>query len=400
MSATARALAAAGATRLDVLLTLVDRDDSYSDSRVPADAVEGAAHVARAWFVASESVSPSPNPRASAPLAGVEPTLASLAPLVHALFRSPHGDPPARVRTLTSALDLAALGFRRAARGAESTASIDAAPAARRVVEALARVVAASPDPSAREKARLALSRAFACADASARFRLVSELLADAPSPAVAAMVLTRATRDAAAEWDVEPDFQVEFAREEESREEIATRDPTPSFAFATPEALALVEGQIRRAIGTHASDATWPPAHDPAGAADVLGAALNYVRFATMRGSRADRAGAWKRRREVMAASVVPARAWAARRLDAIVAEEARERGVEEGGESSRERAAWEAQMGLHHVVEVCDRVVEFVREEESREGIARSTGKGEAEGKAEGKAEGEAEGEASARE
>jgi len=400
VSATARALAAAGATRLDVLLTLVDRDDSYSDSRVPADAVEGAAHVARAWFVASESVSPSPNPRASAPLAGVEPTLASLAPLVHALFRSPHGDPPARVRTLTSALDLAALGFRRAARGAESTASIDAAPAARRVVEALARVVAASPDPSAREKARLALSRAFACADASARFRLVSELLADAPSPAVAAMVLTRATRDAAAEWDVEPDFQVEFAREEESREEIATRDPTPSFAFATPEALALVEGQIRRAIGTHASDATWPPAHDPAGAADVLGAALNYVRFATMRGSRADRAGAWKRRREVMAASVVPARAWAARRLDAIVAEEARERGVEEGEESSRERAAWEAQMGLHHVVEVCDRVVEFVREEESREGIARSTGKGEAEGKAEGKAEGEAEGEASARE
>ena len=51
---------------------------------------------------------------------------------------------------------------------------------------------------------------------------------------------------------------------------------------------------------------------------------------------------------------------------------------------------------MGLHHVVEVCDRVVEFVREEESREGIARSTGKGEAEGKAEGKAEGEAEEEA----
>ena len=99
VSATARALAAAGATRLDVLLTLVDRDDSYSDSRVPADAVEGAAHVARAWFVASESVSPSPNPRASAPLAGVEPTLASLAPLVHALFESPHGDPPARVRT-------------------------------------------------------------------------------------------------------------------------------------------------------------------------------------------------------------------------------------------------------------------------------------------------------------
>ena len=73
-----------------------------------------------------------------------------------------------------------------------------------------------------------------------------------------------------------------------------------------------------------------------------------------------------------MIAASVVPARAWAARRLDAIVAEEARERGVEEGGESSRERAAWEAQMGLHHVVEVCDRVVEFVREEEAREGIA----------------------------
>lgn len=407
VSATARALAAAGATRLDVLLALVDHDDSYSDrdrgdvaTSISADAVEGAAHVARAWFVASESVSPSPNPRASAPLAGVQPTLASLAPLVHALFKSPHGDPPARVRTLTSALDLAALGFRRAARGAASTASIDAAPAARRVVEALARVVAASPDPSAREKARLALSRAFACADASARFRLVSELLADAPSPAVAAMVLTRATRDAAAEWDVEPDCTAERAREEERREDIATRDPTPSFAFATPEALALVEGQIRRAIGTHASDATWPPAHDPAGAADVLGAALNYVRFATMRGSRADRAGAWTRRREVMAASVVPARAWAARRLDAIVAEEARERGVEEGGESSRERAAWEAQMGLHHVVEVCDRVVEFVREEESREGIARSTGKGEAEGKAEGKAEGEAEGEASARE
>ena len=322
-------------------------------------------------------------------LAGVEPTLASLAPLIHALFESPHGDPPARVRTLISALDLAALGFRRAARGAASTASIDAAPAARRVVEALARVVAASPDPSAREKARLALSRAFACADASARFRLTAELLADAPSPAVAAMVLTRATRDAAAEWDVEPDVPAERARGKR-REDVATRDPTPSFAFATPEALALVEGQIRRAIGTHASDATWPPAHDPAGAADVLGAALNYVRFATMRGSRADRAGAWTRRREVMAASVVPARAWAARRLDAIVAEEARERGVEEGGESTRERVAWEAQMGLHHVVEVCDRVAEFVREEESREGIARSTGKGEAEGKAEGKAEG----------
>ena len=224
VSAAARALAAAGATRLDVLLALVDRDDSYSDrdrgdttTSTSADAVEGAAHVARAWFVASESVSPSPNPRASAPLAGVEPTLASLAPLVHALFESPHGDPPARVRTLTSALDLAALGFRRAARGAASTASIDAAPAARRVVEALARVVAASPDPSAREKARLALSRAFACADASARFRLTAELLADAPSPAVAAMVLTRATRDAAAEWDVEPDFQVERAREEET---------------------------------------------------------------------------------------------------------------------------------------------------------------------------------------
>ena len=292
------------------------------------------------------------------------------------------------------------MGFRRAARGAASTASIDAAPAARRVVETLARVVAASPDPSAREKARLALSRAFACADASARFRLTTELLADAPSPAVAAMVLTRATRDAAAEWDVEPDVPAERARVEKRREDVATRDPTPSFAFATPEALALVEGQIRRAIGTHASDATWPPAHDPAGAADVLGAALNYVRFATMRGSRADRAGAWTRRREVMAASVVPARAWAARRLDAIVAEEARERGVEEGGESTRERVAWEAQMGLHHVVEVCDRVAEFVREEESREGIARSTGKGEAEGKAEGKAEGEAEGEASARE
>ena len=96
-------------------------------------------------------------------------------------------------------------------------------------------------------------------------------------------------------------------AREEE-REDAATRDPTPSFAFATPEALALVEGQIRRAIGTHASDATWPPAHDPAGAADVLGAALNYVRFAT-REDRARIGGAWRRRREVMAASVVPAR-------------------------------------------------------------------------------------------
>ena len=35
---------------------------------------------------------------------------------------------------------------------------------------------------------------------------------------------------------------------------------------------------------------------------------------------------------------------------------------------------------MGLHHVVEVCDRVVEFVREEEAREGIAQSTEGGEA--------------------
>ena len=63
------------------------------------------------------------------------------------------GTRPARVRTLTSALDLAALGFRRAARGAESTASLDAVPAARRVVDALARLVAASPDP-ARAKTR------------------------------------------------------------------------------------------------------------------------------------------------------------------------------------------------------------------------------------------------------
>ena len=412
VSATTRALAAAGATRLDTLLALVDRDGSYPDrdgSCVPADAIEGAARVARAWFVAGESVSPFPSPHASAPLAGVHPTLASLAPLVHALFTSPRGDPSARVRTLASALELAALGFRRAARGEESTASLDAVPAARRVVDALAYLVAASPDPAARENARLALSRALACADSPARFRLVSEMLAAPPSPAVAAMLLTRATRDATTEWGIEPSrvasemcgetslvstslvstrvsLAVDGEAETEPRTETDANAPALRAAFATPEALALVERQIHRAIGVCESGETWPPVNDPVGAADVLGAALNYVRFATMRAragdgvrsrsedesTREDRAGAWRRRREVIAASVVPARAWAARRLDAIVAEEAGGRGDDEDGEPSRERAAWEAQMGLHHVVEVCDRVVEFVREEEAREGIA----------------------------
>ena len=407
VSATTRALAAAGATRLDILLALVDRDGSYSDrdgSCVPADAIEGAARVARAWFVAGESVSPFPSPHASAPLAGVHPTLASLAPLVHALFTSPRGDPSARVRTLASALELAALGFRRAARGEESTASLDAVPAARRVVDALAYLVAASPDPAARENARLALSRALACADSPARFRLVSEMLAaPPPSPAVAAMLLTRATRDATTEWGIEParvatetsgetsqrvSLAVDGETETEPQRETDANAHALRAAFATPEALALVERQIHRAIGVCESGETWPPVNDPVGAADVLGAALNYVRFATMRAragdgvrsrsgpedesTREDRAGAWRRRREVIAASVVPARAWAARRLDAIVAEEAGGRGDDEDGEPSRERAAWEAQMGLHHVVEVCDRVVEFVREEEAREGIA----------------------------
>ena len=415
MSATTRALAAAGATRLDTLLALVDRDGSYSDrdgSCVPADAIEGAARVARAWFVAGESVSPFPSPHASAPLAGVHPTLSSLAPLVHALFTSPRGVPSARVRTLASALELAALGFRRAARGEESAAALDAAPAARRVVDALAYLVAASHDPAARETARLALSRALACADSPARFRLVSEMLAaPPPSPAVAAMLLTRATRDATTEWGIEPARAASETRGEKSLDGETETEPRTETdanaralraAFATPEALALVERQIHRAIGVCESGETWPPVNDPVGAADVLGAALNYVRFATMRAragdgvrsrsrsgsgsgpedesTRDDRAGAWRRRREVIAASVVPARAWAARRLDAIVAEEAGGRGDDEDGEPSRERAAWEAQMGLHHVVEVCDRVVEFVREEEAREGIAQSTEGGEA--------------------
>ena len=151
-------------------------------------------------------------------------------------------------------------------------------------------------------------------------------------------MVLTRATRDAAAEWDVEPDVSAERARVEKRRR--GRRD-------ARPDAFVRVRHSGGAGAGRGADTPRDRDARErcdvaagarPAGAADVLGAALNYVRFATMRGSRADRAGAWRRRREVMAASVVPARAWAARRLDAIVAEEARERGVEEGGIDARE--------------------------------------------------------------
>ena len=131
------------------------------------------------------------------------------------------------------------------------------------------------------------------------------------------------------------------------------------------PAAVKAVESQIAFALDPGSRPARGvgsTPAwlRDASAVADVVGAALNALRFVLMRegglgpewkGSAP--AGAWPRRRELLDAAVKPAAEWARERL----------------AECDEKDGGWEALMGYHHVLEVSERIVEFCEERDERE-------------------------------
>ena len=89
--------------------------------------------------------------------------------------------------------------------------------------------------------------------------------------------------------------------------------------------------------------------------------------------GRATDHTGVWGRRQEVRRRFVIPAMEWAEEHLKRITTAAAATTAgsdpaveVEDDGEGGgeEEKAAWEAQMGLHHVAEVGRRIVEFITE------------------------------------
>ena len=142
------------------------------------------------------------------------------------------------------------------------------------------------PDAKLRETARVALMRALGCAAPDARLALITALLeAPPPSSAVAALLLTKLKQHAAAEWP-----RAAAAAQVESVGDSGVAGPSP---FASPALLSLVEGQVARAldasrggsggaVGWSGANASW--LQDPQGAADVIGAGLNVLRFVLMR--------------------------------------------------------------------------------------------------------------------
>jgi hypothetical protein len=108
----------------------------------------------------------------------------------------------------------------------------------------------------------------------------------------VAALLLTRLKKDAAAEW---PRPVATTTKEPVAGGASASTSATTSASspFVSPAMLSLVEGQIARAldaskggsggsVGWSGANAAW--LQDPRGAADVIGAALNVMRFVFMR--------------------------------------------------------------------------------------------------------------------
>ena len=134
------------------------------------------------------------------------------------------------------------------------------------------------PEPSLRETARLALSRALGCVAPAARLALVTRLLeAPPPSSAVAALLLTRLKRDAAAEWPRPVAAAVGGAApagapapegapaapapEAEARAASAPVSASASSPFASPAMISLVEGQIGRALdASRGGSGGWGP--------------------------------------------------------------------------------------------------------------------------------------------
>ena len=267
-------------------------------------------------------------------------TLAKIAPLANALVGSERSP-----THFVSGLELASLAFRRAPQGME-----DGCVAGRELMRKLQVVMARTADASARELARKGFVRALALHRPRRRLDVLRQCLeAPAPSGAVAAMLVTLVKREMENAWPERPG--------EEQADE-------PARPFL-PAAVAAVESQIAHALdpgsrprrGVGATPA-W--LSDASAVADVVGAALNALRFVLMRegGSGpawkgSPPAGAWARRRELIDTAVTPAAEWARERL----------------AECDDGDGGWEARMGFHHVLEVSERIVEFCEERDERE-------------------------------
>ena len=302
-----------------------------------------AALIAWRWLVEAEEQTPWPSiVNEGSPLGdGCSClTLAKIAPLADALVGSERSP-----THFVSGLELASLAFRRAPQGME-----DGCVAGRELMRKLQVVMARTADAGARELARKAFVRALALHRPRRRLDVLRQCLeAPAPSGAVAAMLVTLVKREMENAWPERPG--------EEQADE-------PARPFL-PAAVAAVESQIAHALdpgsrprrGVGATPA-W--LSDASAVADVVGAALNALRFVLMRegglgpewkGSAP--AGAWPRRRELLDAAVKPAAEWARERL----------------AECDEKDGGWEALMGYHHVLEVSERIVEFCEERDERE-------------------------------
>jgi len=301
-----------------------------------------AALIAWSWLVEAEERTPWPSiVHEGSPLGDgcTSLTLANIAPLAVALIGSERSP-----THFVSGLELASLAFRRAPQGVE-----DGCIAGHELMRKLQVVMARTADADARELARKGFCRALATHRPRRRLDALRRCLeAPPPSGAVAAMLVTLVKREMENAWPETPG--------EEQADE-------PARPFL-PAAVSAVESQIAVALDREGSRqrqrrAAW--LGDASAVADVVGAALNALRFVLMRESGCvgpawkgcEPAGAWRRRREIVDGCVEPAAEWARGMLA-----ECRDG---EGG--------WEARMGFHHVLEVSERIVEFCEERDERE-------------------------------
>ena len=309
----------------------LDESDTSAVTKTTVSYVATALIVWR-WLVECEETTPWPEVvKPGGPLGDgcTDLTVAQIAPLANALIASERSP-----THFSSGLELAALAFRRAPCGVE-----DGCVAGHELMRKLQVVMARTADSVARESARLGFVRALALHRPRRRLDVLRQCLdAPPPSSAVAAMLLTLVTKETERAWPGK-------AGEKQPDE--------PQRPFL-PAAVASVEAQIALALDPGSKPGRAAPwLADSACAADVIGAALNALRFVLMReGCNVERmeppSGAWIRRGEILAKSVRPAAEWAKARL----------------AECDEDDGAWEGRMGFHHVLEVSERIVEFCEE------------------------------------
>ena len=309
----------------------LDESDTSAVTKTTVSYVATALIVWR-WLVECEETTPWPEVvKPGGPLGDgcTDLTVAQIAPLANALIASERSP-----THFSSGLELAALAFRRAPCGVE-----DGCVAGHELMRKLQVVMARTADSVARESARLGFVRALALHRPRRRLDVLRQCLdAPPPSSAVAAMLLTLVTKETERAWPGK-------AGEKQPDE--------PQRPFL-PAAVASVEAQIALALDPGSKPGRAAPwLTDSACAADVIGAALNALRFVLMReGCNVERmeppSGAWIRKNEILAKSVKPAAEWAKARL----------------AECDEDDGNWEGRMGFHHVLEVSERIVEFCEE------------------------------------